>query len=55
MQKIPYFSGRTKLNHFNSTMSGRGKTGAIYRLSYSRWRWAKAIMCVGAKPVSTGA
>ena len=21
MQKIPYFSGRTKLNHFNSTMS----------------------------------
>lgn len=23
MQKIPYFSGRTKLNHFNSTMSGK--------------------------------
>ncbi len=38
MQKIPYFSGQTKLNHFNSTMSALCREGVFLLAAWRRSR-----------------
>ena len=47
MQKIPYFSGRTKLNHFNSTMSVESLVGGAHA-DTRRLSLCRARLCVYA-------